>query len=412
MFRRCRGLPAAAGILILAMLSALSPVTGQSPPAAKRIALVVGIDRYVNLAPDKQLQKAVNDGRAMSEALARMGFRVIAIENAERVALLRRWQELLNSITPGDEVALYFAGHGVEIAGTNYLVPSDVPKVGEGEMEVLKGAAIRLDAMLEALRARAPRVSLIVLDACRDNPFASARGRSIGQSRGLADAKPPQGTFIMYSAGAGQQALDGFGPDDTSGNSVYTRALLPLLETPGLDITEVARRVRRDVHEQVQRVGYQQTPAYYDELIGQFCPSGCEPGAKSPSSAAADNAAATAVATVAPGLAPVAAGPSRQVESPTATASPFDGTWSVKGKSKTCRIRDWTAQWRIAGPDVLTPRGKKVGTINSGGSIQLSLPSLVDKEIYSKHTGQVRDGNGSGTYVIGNCGGTFTMVRD
>ena len=105
---------------------------------AKRVALVVGINKYDNLPRERQLAKAVNDARAMEAALKAVGFDVIKAEDVGRSAFNQAWQQLLNKLAPGDEVAVFFSGHGVEIEGGNYLVPRDVPAVGSGEARRLK----------------------------------------------------------------------------------------------------------------------------------------------------------------------------------------------------------------------------------------------------------------------------------
>jgi uncharacterized caspase-like protein len=250
--------------------------------AEKRVAFVVGIDRYDHLADGLQLKKAANDAKAVGDTLRDLGYEVVRAENVGRVELLRQWSRFLNMVEPGSTAAFFFAGHGVEIGGVNYLIPRDVPRVGDGEEELLKGSAIKLDMLLEGFRAKKPAVSLIVLDACRDNPFVTSRGRSLGGSRGLADVQAPSGTFIMYSAGAGQRAIDRLSESDPDANSVYTRALLPKLKTPGLGIQEIAREVRREVMATARTVGHEQVPAYYDEVLGDFCPAGCTPSAAKP----------------------------------------------------------------------------------------------------------------------------------
>jgi tetratricopeptide (TPR) repeat protein len=263
----------------------------------RRVAFVVGIDRYDHLPDGLQLKKAANDATAVGDTLRDLGYEVVRAENVGRVELLRQWSRFLNTVEPGGTAAFFFAGHGVELGGVNYLIPGDVPRVGDGEEEVLKGAAIKLDMVLDGFRARKPAVSLIVLDACRDNPFVTSRGRSLGGARGLADVRAPSGTFIMYSAGAGQRAIDRLSETDPDANSVYTRHLLPKLRTPGLGIQEIAREVRREVLETAKGVGHEQVPAYYDEVIGNFCPAGCAaPTAGTPEAKAVEEARAKAEA--------------------------------------------------------------------------------------------------------------------
>ena len=109
-----------------------------------------------------------------------------------------------------------------------------------------------------------------MIDACRDNPFAIKTGRSVGGARGLALVVPPQGTFIMYSAGAGEAALDRLSDADPEPNSVFTRTFVPLLTQGGLNLPELARETRRRVHDLAASAGHSQTPAYYDEVLGDF----------------------------------------------------------------------------------------------------------------------------------------------
>jgi hypothetical protein len=164
----------------------------------------------------------------------------------------------------------YFAGHGVEIAGANYLPPIDLPEATSGNEEFLKSEAISLNVVLDGLRERKTRVTILVIDACRDNPFAIKTARSVGGARGLALVVPPQGTFIMYSAGAGEAALDRLSDADPEPNSVFTRTFVPLLAQGGLNLPELARETRRRVHELAASAGRSQTPAYYDEVLGDF----------------------------------------------------------------------------------------------------------------------------------------------
>jgi formylglycine-generating enzyme required for sulfatase activity len=266
-------------LFALVLLLALVAGGTSSVAASNKFAFVVGIDRYDHLAADRQLRKAVNDARAVGETLAALGFAVTRVENADRLDLVRQWQRFLNGVEPGDVTAFFFAGHGVEISGLNYLVPRDVPAVASSEEEVLKAASLPLAGFLEQLRDRRAQLALVTVDACRDNPFTDARGRSLGATRGLARIDPPSGTFVMFSAGAGQTALDRLSDADPDPNSVYTRALVKRLAQPGLGLPDIARQVRRDVLALARSAAHEQTPAYYDEFVGRFCPAGCEAAA-------------------------------------------------------------------------------------------------------------------------------------
>ena len=158
--------------------------------AEKRIALAIGNDLYPNLPADRQLKKAANDATTIAGTLRSLGFEVIVGTNLGRQAMIDKLAEFTARLQPGDTAALFFAGHGVAIAGVNYLIPSDVPAVTEGAEARVRGASLAEPDLIAELQARSVRVALLVIDACRDNPFPRAAGRSIGNTRGLADAKP------------------------------------------------------------------------------------------------------------------------------------------------------------------------------------------------------------------------------
>ena len=191
------------------------------------------------------LQKAAADARTMAASLSKLGFAVNSGVNISRTETNGKLQDFLNRIEPGDVALFYFAGHGVEIAGANYLLPIDIPEATPGNEEFLKSEAISLSAVLDGLRDRKAQVNILVIDACRDNPFAIKTGRSVGGTRGLALVVPPQGTFIMYSAGAGEAALDRLSDADPEPNSVFTRTFVPLLAQGALNLPELARETRR-----------------------------------------------------------------------------------------------------------------------------------------------------------------------
>ena len=242
--------------------------------AERRVALVVGIDKYDDLGPQAQLTKARSDAASVSAVLRDLGFDVIAKDDVTRSAFNRSWQDFLNKLTPGDTAAFYFAGHGVEFGGRSYLLPRDVPNIKPGRDELLRREALSLQEFLTDLREKGTRLNLVILDACRDNPFEQVAARSVGARRGLGVSEPPKGTFIMYSAGAGESALDRLDDRDGNPNSVYTRHLLPLLRIPGLPLTEVAEQVRVAVYKTAATVQHQQTPAYYSHVLGRVCLAG------------------------------------------------------------------------------------------------------------------------------------------
>ncbi len=217
--------------------------------AAKRVALVIGNDVYPKLPAEAQLRKAVNDAQAMAGKLRELGYTVTAGENADFRQFYALWEKFSAGVAPGDEVAIFFSGHGVAIKGQNFLVPVDAVPPKSGEQTAFRKQLIDLGELAEVLKdERQPRVALFIIDACRNNPFRSADGtRAIGGAKGLAMVEPPKGTFMMFSAGSGELALDRLSDTDPDPNSIYTRNLLPLLGQKGLTIQDVAQKVRAEV---------------------------------------------------------------------------------------------------------------------------------------------------------------------
>lgn len=265
--------------LLIALICAFAGICQQAL-ADKRVALVVGIDRYDNLPAAQQLQRAVSDARAVAATLQELGYELIggkAGENVSRAEFNALWQKLLDRVETGDTVAVYFSGHGVEIEGLNFLIPRDIPAVSYGRQEQIKRESLSVFEFLLDLRKRKPGVSLVILDACRDHPLVPEGERSTaGAKGGLAKMDAPVGTFVMYAAGAGETALDRLPGSDPDRNSVYTRKLLPLLKTKGLPLTDLARKLRAEVHALAASVPHPQTPAYYDGVLGEFCVAGCD----------------------------------------------------------------------------------------------------------------------------------------
>jgi len=244
-----------------------------------RRAFVVGIDQYDNFSAERQLDNAVSDANAVAEKLTAVGFdEVTADQNLTRFEFNNAWQSFLDSIESGDTVAFFYSGHGVAIDGKNYLLPRSMPDLQAGRSELIKSESLSLNSLLLDIQKRRPAVTLMILDACRNDPFASAEmSRDSSMVGGLAGSNdPPSGTFIMYSAAAGMVALDGI-PGDDQPHSVYTRHLLDLIPRGDLTIAAMARELRQRVNETTRKTadGFQQSPAYYDGLVGDFCLPGC-----------------------------------------------------------------------------------------------------------------------------------------
>jgi hypothetical protein len=235
--------------------------------AEKRVALLVGNNAYQNVP---RLQTAVNDARAVGTALRGLGFSVILAENQSRRAMSEALLAFDKAIEPGDIALFFFAGHGFEIRGQNYLLPTDIPEVREGQEELIRDSAFPADRIIDRLQGRGARTTVLVLDACRNNPFERPGGRGLRGSGGLAMMTPAEGVFIMFSAGAKQTALDRLSTADRASNSVFTRNLIRRLAEPDLTLVQIAKRLQVEVRQLAASVGGDQTPAYYDQVVGEI----------------------------------------------------------------------------------------------------------------------------------------------
>jgi hypothetical protein len=235
--------------------------------AAKRVALVIGNNDYAEVP---KLEKAAGDARAISATLTSLGFDVITVLDANRSRLSRALVDFETRVSPGDTALFYFAGHGVALDGGNLLLPTDIPSVTEAQRNLLRTEGFLADDISERLQARGAATTVMVLDACRNNPFKAGPGRSIGQTRGLSRMDTRRGMFVMFSAGAGQEALDRLGPDDRHPNSVFTRLFIDLVKRPDLDLIDVAKELQVEVPKLAQSVGHEQLPAYYDQIPGRI----------------------------------------------------------------------------------------------------------------------------------------------
>ena len=254
------GLALGLAALVLALTSPLAL-------AQKRVALLVGNNAYQNVPV---LRTAINDAHALAEALRKLNFSVVVAENQSRGAMSESLLAFDKAIEPGDMALFFFAGHGFEIHGENFLVPTDTPAVGEGQEELLRDAAYPAARIVERLQARGARTTILVLDACRDNPFERPGGRGLKGAGGLAPMTPAEGAFILFSAGAKQLALDRLSGRDGDPNSVFSRNFIRELQEPGLTLVQIAKRTQIDVKQMAATVGRDQTPAYYDQIVGEI----------------------------------------------------------------------------------------------------------------------------------------------
>jgi len=252
-----------------------SVVTAPRPSAqlqyANRRALVVGNDGYQSLSV---LRNAVSDARAMAEALERAGYRVSLHLNLGEKGFKQALRNFRYEVQGGDEVMFFFAGHGVEIAGSNFLLPVDArvsSAFDDRDRDQIREDSVDLKRFMSELEERKTKFALAVIDACREDPFPRPQGsRSVGVKVGLAQTTPATGQMIIFSAGAGQLALDTLGDADTSRNGVFTRVFLSEMNKPGVPIDRVLKSVRTEVSRLARTAGRTQTPAIYDQSEGDF----------------------------------------------------------------------------------------------------------------------------------------------
>jgi hypothetical protein len=245
---------------IAAMSAAALLFSSHAALADKRVAFVVGNGAYRNVP---QLPNPAIDAQAMARVLRNVGFDVVEGSNLTRDKMTEKLLDFGKRAEGADVAVFFYAGHGIAVNGTNYLLPVDADL--KSEMDVKLGAAINVDLTLEQTMADA-KVKLVFLDACRDNPFAakirSAKAtRSVAVDSGLAEMKSGEGTLIAFATGPGQTALDG----ETGTNSPFTRALVAHITQPGIEIQQAMTEVRAQVNEETSK---NQLPWGHTNLIG------------------------------------------------------------------------------------------------------------------------------------------------
>jgi hypothetical protein len=254
-----RALSSRVGLTVVAAVLALVFAL-HTPAAAARHAFIVGNSAYTTVP---QLPNPANDARDLAQRLEALGYRVTLGLDLTRSRFLQSFQSFMRGLGPDDVALLYYAGHGLQIGGENYLFPVDATVASEADART---RLVPLNALIADL-SRTTKTRLVILDACRNNPFAeqlaaSDATRSAGQSRGLARVYAGVGSFIAYSTQPGNVALDGQGR-----NSPFTDALLRHMATPGADVHAVMRRVRADVG---RATSEQQVPWENSSLIEEM----------------------------------------------------------------------------------------------------------------------------------------------
>ena len=229
-------------------LAALSWALPGAAWAAERVALVIGNSAYEHVS---FLANPGNDAGAVGDAFERLGYAVTRLENGSHDALRRNLGDFRRAASASEVAVVFYAGHGIEVDGNNYLVPVDAKLA---HVDDVTYEAAPLDLAMDAVGG-ARRLGMVILDACRDNPFvrsmeSSGTTRSIG--RGLARVAPSGATLVAYAA-----------EDGNGTHSPYTGALLNYLEESGLDVGDMFRRVREEV---LRETGGRQKPFEYGAL--------------------------------------------------------------------------------------------------------------------------------------------------
>lgn len=251
-----RVLSRALGIACL-FVAALSIAADQNrnlvvaPSPGARVALVIGNSAYPGAG---MLRNPVNDAIDIAAKLRKLNFQVTLKTNVPLRDMLRALTEFGDKVQPGSEVLFFYAGHGMQVRGKNYLIPIDAEIKTEN---AVSSEAVDVDQLLDKLASA--RLSMVILDACRNNPFER---RFRGGGQGLASINAPTGTLIAYATAPGRVASDGDGR-----NGLYTKELLSAMDAPGVTVENVFKRVRTNV---IKQSGEAQTPWESSSLTGDF----------------------------------------------------------------------------------------------------------------------------------------------
>jgi len=240
----------------LAVLATWLPAAAQ---AEKRVALVIGNGAYQNTTP---LKSTKNDAADMAAALTRLGFDVVDGSDLDKRAMERTMRAFTQKLSHADVALFYFAGHALQSGGQNFLMPVDARLRSEGDVDF---EALPLSLVLRQMEREA-KTSIVLLDACRDNPLARTLARTMGTrssliGQGLAEVRAGVGTLVGFSTQPGNIALEGGGR-----NSPYATALLKNMETPGKDVGGVLAAVRNDV---LQATAGKQVPWEFTALTDE-----------------------------------------------------------------------------------------------------------------------------------------------
>lgn len=249
-------LGAVAALVGAAVMASVLPAQAATD---RRVALVIGNSAYTAVP---RLANPQRDATAISASLKRLGFEVVEgydLKMDEMTGIVREFAQKLDGAKAG---VVYYAGHGIAVGDENYLIPVDASLKSEADLDF---RAVNVQLILRQMQ-RDERVNILILDACRDNPFTTqlaAKSRSVARGLTAIDTQSASGILIAFATDPRSTALDG----EKDGNSPFTSALLKHIETPEVSITTVMDRVRADVWE---NTGKKQKPWTNSSIIGEF----------------------------------------------------------------------------------------------------------------------------------------------
>ena len=256
-----RPLRLASWLAAVVLLAAALPAA-----AAERVALVIGNTNYA----DSPLRNPINDARAMNLSLTHLGFDVVLLTDGDQRAMQRAIGQFSRKLRGAKVALVYYSGHGIQAGGINYMVPIGAQIESEGDMPL---ELVSVDAIMTQLVQAGTDVNILILDACRNNPFERGLHRAIGGGGGgLASVSAPKGTVIAYATAPGTTAEDG-----TGNNSPYTTALLRAMAAPGKKVEEVFKDTRIEL---AHATNDRQISWESSSLIGDFyfsAPGGAPP---------------------------------------------------------------------------------------------------------------------------------------